>query len=52
MEIFDLTPIKDYRKSGMRMQTADHLIFQCNGLKNEREILKNSVRKRRQLASE
>jgi len=26
-------------------QTVDHLIFQCKGLKNEREILKNSVLK-------
>ena len=24
-------------------QTVDHQIFQCNGLKNEREILKNSI---------
>jgi hypothetical protein len=27
------------------IQTADHLIFQCKRLKNEREILKNSVLK-------
>jgi uncharacterized protein YlxP (DUF503 family) len=26
-------------------QTVDHLIFQCKRLKNEREILKNSVLK-------
>ena len=26
-------------------QTVDHLIFQCKGLKNEREILKSSVLK-------
>jgi hypothetical protein len=25
------------------MQTVDHLIFQCNKLNNEREILKTSV---------
>ena len=31
------------RKHGI--QTADHLIFQCNGLKNERETLKKSVLK-------
>jgi hypothetical protein len=27
------------------IQTADHLIFQCNRIKNEREILKNGVLK-------
>jgi uncharacterized protein YlxP (DUF503 family) len=27
------------------IQTVDHLIFQCKRLKNEREILKNSVLK-------
>jgi hypothetical protein len=27
------------------VQRVDHLTFQCNGLKNEREILKNSVLK-------
>ena len=27
------------------IQTVDHLIFQCNRLKNEREMLKNSVLK-------
>jgi len=26
-------------------QTVDHLIFQCKRLKNEREILKNSILK-------
>jgi hypothetical protein len=31
------------RKHGT--QTVDHLIFQCTRLKNEREILKNSVLK-------
>jgi hypothetical protein len=31
------------RKHGI--QTLDHLIFQCKRLKNEREILKNSVLK-------
>jgi hypothetical protein len=31
------------RKHGI--QTVDHLIFQCNRLKNEREILKNIVLK-------
>jgi hypothetical protein len=29
------------------IQTVDHLIFQCRRLKNEREILKNSVLKAR-----
>ena len=28
-----------------RIQTVDHLIFQCNRLKNERETLKTSVLK-------
>jgi len=28
------------------IQTVDHLIFQCERLKNERDILKNSVLKK------
>jgi len=31
--------------SSQGIQTADHLIFQCKRLKNEREILKSSVLK-------
>jgi len=40
-----LASIKHYRKSRVPVQTVDHLIFQCKRLKNEREILKNSVLK-------
>ena len=42
-----LTPIKNYRK--FRVPTkhgVDHLIFQCERLKNKRDILKKSVIKK------
>ena len=50
MEILDLTSIKNYRKSRVPtkhgIQTVDHLTFQCERLKNERDILNNSVIKK------
>jgi hypothetical protein len=52
MEIFDLNYI-DYKIIGSPecrckhgIQRVDHLIFQCKMLRNEREILKNSLVKR------